>query len=199
MCFGSCAHVCLLVWNVPNVATRSIGFWTSRHDPRKRNLIHPPLSPSPKQVADIIAFAVPAVPPPGASDSSHLDEWGKKVLTFIRAQGMPGGVGLVQGLADVAPKKRAEAKKAAGAAISAQFPDEMKSFGADSGEEWQQVRGGGEVSVFICTLVLLFKKYFGCAKGCAVCRMHANGGVCPGVKPISLILGAYIRYSIPHV
>ena len=92
---------------------------------------------------------MPAVLPPGASDASHLDDWGKKVLTFIRAQGLPGGVGLVQGLDDVAPKKRAEAKKSAGAAISAQFPDEMKSFGVDSGDEWQLVRVMGEVSDLI--------------------------------------------------
>eukprot|EP00897_Mesotaenium_endlicherianum_P004060 jgi/Mesen1/3682/ME000202S02777 len=76
-------------------------------------------------------------------EASHGDAMG----CLEKMKGVPSLVGLVQGLASVPPKRRAEAKKGALAALHEQFPDDCRGFPVDLPEDCQQVRGGMAVGV----------------------------------------------------
>ncbi|KAL3688669.1 hypothetical protein R1sor_014978 [Riccia sorocarpa] len=85
------------------------------------------------KVADILAFAV------AADDAEYVDRAGKVVLSMLRGAGLPSCTGFIANLAAVPAKKRADAKRAASAALAMELPEDSKCFATETVDDFNQM------------------------------------------------------------
>eukprot|EP00850_Spirogloea_muscicola_P003380 SM000013S26549 [mRNA] locus=s13:989970:995494:+ [translate_table: standard] len=99
------------------------------------------------KIADVLAWVVPAAggdggasggDGPGGNGDPGAAARSRLLLSVARAQGLPSVVGIVQGLVDVLPKRRADARRLATNLLHGQFPG-CRAFPVDTANDCQQL------------------------------------------------------------